>query len=82
MTYLKKGNLFEENWIDGEGEGFLRNYHDLPQAPRRKPQLMEKGLIVHSPFRGLFFYNQGKEHKTLVKRKKEASGVMEICKKP
>ena len=33
----------EGNWIDEEGEEFLRDYHDVPPPPSIGPQLREKG---------------------------------------
>ena len=39
------------NRLDGEGEEFFRDYNDLPPPPKRGPQLRERELAQHPPFR-------------------------------
>ena len=39
------------NWLDGEGEEFLREYNDLPLPPTKGPQLREREPAHHPPLR-------------------------------
>ena len=41
----------EANWLDEEGEKFLRNYHVLSKLPKMRLQLRERESTLHSSLR-------------------------------